>query len=154
MEEILVAAHAESPLLRVEQVRTIAGIGLEGDRYFAGVGTWSSYPVRGGKDLTLIEAEVLTAVGLTGNAARRNIVTRGVHLNELVGRHFWIGDIECYGDRLCEPCTHLERLTAVTVAALTHRGGLRADILNDGKITVGDLVTTRPGQRTDETAVS
>lgn len=151
VEEILIAAHAESPPLRIEQARAIAGIGLEGDRYFAGAGTWSAYPIEGGKDLTLIEAEVLAAVELTGSAARRNIVTRGVRLNELVGRHFWIGDVACYGDRLCEPCAHLEQLTGVTVAALTHRGGLRADILTDGTMTIGDLLATRPGKPTETT---
>jgi hypothetical protein len=149
VDEILIAAHAESPLFRVERARAIAGIGLEGDRYFAGVGTWSSYPVEGGKDLTLIEAEVLAAVGLAGSEARRNIVTREVRLNELVGRRFRIGEVECYGDRLCEPCIHLERLTGVTVAVLAHRGGLRADILADGEITVGDVLAIRPLERAE-----
>jgi MOSC domain-containing protein YiiM len=124
----------------VRRVRAIAGIGLEGDRYFAGVGTWSDYPVPGGKDLTLIEAEVLAAVYLPGADSRRNLVTRGIRLNELVGRRFRVGDIECYGNRLCEPCIHLEQITGVTVSALAHRGGLRADILNDGEVRVGDPV--------------
>lgn len=154
VEEILIAAHAEAPPFRVERARAIAGIGLEGDRYFAGVGTWSDFPIEGGKDLTLIEAETLAAVGLSGSDARRNIVTRGVRLNDLVGKRFWIGDIECYGDRLCEPCTHLEQLTGVTVAALAHRGGLRADILNDGDIRVGDLVAIRPAEASGEAVAS
>ena len=144
IEEILISAHAAEPPYAVERARAIAGIGLEGDRYFAGVGTWSNYPVRTGKDLTLIEGEVLEAVGLSGTEARRNVVTRGVRLNELVGRRFHVGEIECYGDRLCEPCTHLERLTGITTAALTHRGGLRADILTDGEIAVGDTLIALP----------
>ena len=142
VEEILIAADAGEVPFSVKRARAIAGIGLEGDRYFAGVGTWSDYPVDGGKELTLIEAEVLSAVGLSGAQARRNIVTRGVHLNALVGHRFRIGEIECYGDRLCEPCTHLEQLTGVTVSALVRRGGLRADILTDGEIRVGDELTT------------
>ncbi len=154
VEEILIAAHAESPPLPVERARAIAGIGLEGDRYFAGVGTWSSYPIEGGKDLTLIEAEVLAAVGLTGSEARRNIVTRDVRLNDLVGERFWIGEVECYGDRLCEPCTHLQQLTGVTVAALAHRGGLRADILSDGEITVGDLVAPESAEASSDAVAS
>jgi MOSC domain len=141
VEDILIAPHAAEVPFSVKRARAIAGIGLEGDRYFAGVGTWSDYPVDGGKELTLIEAEVLSAVGLSGAQARRNIVTRGVRLNALVGHRFRIGSIECYGDRLCEPCTHLEQLTAVTVSALVRRGGLRADILTDGEIRVGDLLT-------------
>ena len=141
VEGIFVAAHATELPSSVRWARAIAGVGLEGDRYFAGVGTWSDYPVSCGKALTLIEAEVLAAVYLTGAEARRNIVTRGIRLSELVGRRFRVGEIECYGDRLCDPCLHLEQLTGVSVSALTHRGGLRADILNDGDIRVGDPVT-------------
>jgi hypothetical protein len=144
VEEILVSAHATELPYAVERARAIGSVGLEGDRYFAGVGTWSDYPVQGGKDLTLIEAEVLEAVGLSGREARRNLVTRGIRLNGLVGRRFRVGEIECYGDRLCEPCTHLEDLTGVRVATLARRGGLRADILSDGVISVGDLVAMEP----------
>ena len=119
VEEILISAHAVEPPYAVERARAIAGIGLEGDRYFAGVGTWSNYPVPTGKDLTLIEAEVLEAVGLSGTEARRNVVTRGIRLNELVGRRFRVGEVECYGDRLCAPrattctasCTRSRMLT-------------------------------------------
>ena len=146
VEEILISAHAAESPYAVEQARAIAGIGLEGDRYFAGVGTWSDYPVPTGKDLTLIEAEVLEAVGLSGAEARRNVVTRGVLLNEFVGRRFRVGEVECYGDRLCEPCAHLERLTGVTTADLRHHGGLRVDILTDGVIGVGDPVTADAGE--------
>lgn len=141
VEGIFIAAHATELPWSVRRARAIARIGLEGDRYFAGVGTWSDHPVPGGKDLTLIEAEVLAEVYLSGAHARRNIVTRGIRLNELVGRRFRIGEIECYRDRLCDPCIHLEQLTGISVSALTHRGGLRADILGDGDIRVGDPVT-------------
>lgn len=144
VEEILIAAHAGEPPLPARWARAIAGVGLEGDRYFAGDGTWSHHPVEGGKDLTLIEAEVLAAVWLTGAHTRRNLVTREVRLNALVGRRFRIGEIECYGNRLCEPCTYLENLTGVSVQALAGRGGLRADILTDGEIRVGDPVIADP----------
>jgi MOSC domain len=140
VEGIFIAAHAAELPSSVRQARAIAGFGLEGDRYFAGTGTWSDYPVAGGKDLTLIEAEVLTAVYLSAAESRRNIVTRGIRLNELVGRRFRVGEVECYGDRLCDPCMHLEHLTGVTVSALTNLGGLRADILTDGDVRVGDPV--------------
>jgi MOSC domain-containing protein YiiM len=100
--------------------------------------------VKGGKDLTLIEAEVLAAVWLTGTLARRNLVTRDVRLNALVGRRFRIGEVECYGNRLCEPCTYLENLTGVSMQALAGRGGLRADILTDGDIRVGDPLIADP----------
>jgi MOSC domain-containing protein YiiM len=125
----------------VRRARAIAAVGLEGDRYLAGTGTWSDYPVPGGKNLTLIEAEVLTTIYLSGAEGRRNVVTRGIRLDELVGHRFRIGEVECYGDRLCEPCIHFEQMTGVAVAALAHRGGLRADILTNGEIGVGDEVT-------------
>lgn len=138
--EILVGAVPVQLPQQVARARVIAGRGLEGDRYAAGIGTWSDYPVRTGIALTLIEAEVLEAVGLTGAAARRNLVTRDVRLNDLVGKRFRVGEVECYGARLCEPCAHLERLTGLSPSALAHRGGLRADVLSGGEIAVGDAV--------------
>jgi MOSC domain-containing protein YiiM len=148
IEEILVGPTAVSLPRSVTRVQAVAGRGLEGDRYHAGTGTWSNYPVRTGIDLTLIEAEVLEAVGLPSPQARRNLVTRGIRLNQLVGKRFRIGDIDCYADRLCEPCTHLSQLTGVSVAALLHRGGLRADILNDGAIAIGDTIVLTPAHDT------
>ena len=102
-----------------------------------------------GYDLTLIEAEVLDSLTLPegrtlGYAeARRNIVTHGIDLNALVGRRFRVGTVECLGQRLCEPCSHLERLTAKgALRGLIHRGGLRADVLSDGEVTTGALIET------------
>jgi MOSC domain-containing protein YiiM len=122
-----------------------AGRGLEGDRYCDGRGTFSNrYAV--GIDLTLIEAEVLDRLALPSGSlapeeARRNVVTRGIDLNGLVGRRFAIGAVECLGQRLCEPCAHLQRLTEPdTLRALVHRGGLRADVLTDGVVRVGDEI--------------
>ena len=82
---------------------------------------------------------------LAPEEARRNVVTRGVDLNALVGERFRIGDVECFGQRLCEPCAHLERLTAQagkrgTLRALIHKGGLRADVVSDGTVRVGDEI--------------
>ncbi len=117
----------------VGSVRVIAGKGLEGDRkFFAG----GAEP---GRALTLIEAEVLEDVGLTGPQARRQVVVRGVRINDLVGKRFRIGEVECVGVRLCEPCLHLQGLTRPGIIKdLLHRGGLRADILSGGTISVGD----------------
>jgi len=136
---ILVAAEAEAPLVRVESVRAIAGSGLEGDRYCAGHGTFSG-PGRG-YQLTLVEAEVLDSIELPWEQARRNIVTRDIDLNSLVGRRFRVGEVECVGRRLAEPCVHLERLARPgLLRPLVHRGGLRADILAGGTIRPGDAV--------------
>jgi hypothetical protein len=151
VEAIVIAPDAEANLHNVPSARARTGRGLEGDRYFERRGTFSSAHSRG-HDLTLIEAEVLDELSFPGGRlspeeARRNIVTRGIDLNALVGERFRIGDVECFGQRLCEPCAHLERLTATagkpgTLRALIHKGGLRADVLSDGEIQVGQPITT------------
>ena len=83
---------------------------------------------------------MLEELRLTGAEARRQVVTRGVRLNDLVGREFRVGTVACRGVRLCEPCEHLERLTGVPKRSLVHRGGLRVDALSDGEIAVGDEI--------------
>jgi MOSC domain-containing protein YiiM len=147
---IAVADTATGPMRLVEHADALAGRGLAGDRYAAKAGTFTPAGGSGsGYDLTLIEAEaldqlVLPAAGHLGYAeARRNVVTRGIYLNALVGRRFRIGEIECGGERLCEPCAHLERLTTKGVLrGLIHRGGLRADVLTDGRIETGAVIET------------
>jgi MOSC domain-containing protein YiiM len=126
-------------MVRVERALARADRGLEGDRYAARRGTFSDAHSRG-HDLTLIAAEVLDALELRPEDARRNVLTRGIDLNALVGRRFTVGGVECIGQRLCEPCAHLERLTPGTLRPLIHRGGLRADVLSDGEIRVGDAI--------------
>jgi MOSC domain-containing protein YiiM len=119
----------------VDSVGAIAGKGLQGDRYFYDDGAGP------GHALTLIEAEVLEEVGLTGAQSRRQVVVRGVRLNDLVGKRFRVGDVECLGVAICEPCRHLQEMTRPGIIEdLIHRGGLNADILNDGRISVGDRV--------------
>jgi hypothetical protein len=136
---LLVAADAEAPLTRVESVAAVAGWGLEGDRYGAGRGTFST--TGRGYQLTLVEAEVLDDVELSWELARRNVVTRDISLNALVGRRFAIGSVECVGRRLAEPCSHLEKLARPgLLRPLVHRAGLRADILVGGTIAVGDTI--------------
>ena len=123
-------------IMPVGSVRALAGKGLSGDRHFRGQG------VQPGQALTLIEAEALADVGLTGAESRRQVVVRGVRLNELVGRRFRVGDVECLGVELCEPCLHLQQMTRPGIIKdLIHRGGLNADILTDGQISVGDRVS-------------
>jgi MOSC domain-containing protein YiiM len=149
IEAIAIAPAAEQPMMRMDTAVARAGRGLQGDRYFDQRGTFSNVHGRG-YDLTLIEAEVLDDLSLPAGQlapeeARRNLITRGIDLNALVGRTFTIGDVQCQGQRLCEPCAHLERLTANegkpgTLRALVHKGGLRADILSDGEIRIGDKI--------------
>ena len=145
---IQIAPGATEDLVSVQEIEAIAGKGLEGDRYFKKIGTFSNKQ-GGGRQITLIELESVEALKrdlgleLETVQTRRNIVTRGVPLNHLVGRQFRLGrDVILQGVRLCEPCEHLERLTLKGVKeALLHRGGLRADIIGGGRIRVGDPIT-------------
>lgn len=132
----------------VKEARAVAHRGLENDRYFQRTGTFSdSEPEGPGREITLIEQESLDRLRedfnlqLSGEEARRNIVTTNVSLNELVGCKFLVGEVRVEGIRLCHPCGHLEELTGKKVmAALKNRGGLRANILTDGWIRVGDSI--------------
>jgi MOSC domain-containing protein YiiM len=145
---IQIAPAASETLVSVQQVQAVAGQGLEGDRYFKRIGTFSNKP-GGGRQVTLIELESVDALKrdlkmtLEPSQTRRNIVTRGVPLNHLVNQQFRLGRETVFqGVRLCEPCDHLESLTFKGVSeALLHRAGLRADIVNGGTIRVGDPIT-------------
>lgn len=141
-----VADAASAPMKSVDEVRAWPGRGLEGDRYFLRVGTYSAKD-GADREITLIETEALEAllrdygVALEPAETRRNVATRGVPLNHLVGRVFRVGEATARGLRLCEPCSHMERLSGKRIrAGLVHRGGLRAQILTEGRIRVGDDV--------------
>lgn len=140
-----VGAQKTGPLRAVPHVKAVAGRGLEGDRYFDRDGTFSGRPGTG-REVTLVEEEVVASVresGIPLEAAetRRNLLTRGVRLDDLVGRRFRVGDAVLEGRRRCEPCAHLESLTRPGVlAALVGRGGLRADVVGGGTIRAGDPI--------------
>jgi MOSC domain-containing protein YiiM len=142
-----VADAASAPMKSVAEVRAWPGRGLEGDRYFRKAGTFSAKD-GADREITLVEAEALEAllrdygVALDPGETRRNVATRGVPLNHFVGQVFRVGETTVRGLRLCEPCAHMERLSGKPIrAGLVHRGGLRAQILTEGVIRVGDAVT-------------
>ena len=146
VESIHIASAAQGQMQALDRVVAIPGAGLEGDRYALKVGTF--YKPEPDYELTLIEAEAIEAlrrdyqVDLPAGEARRNIVTRNAPLNHLVGKEFAIGDVRFRGIRLCEPCDHLQKVTGKPVIkGLLHRGGLRAQILTQGTIRVGDVVS-------------
>jgi MOSC domain-containing protein YiiM len=145
VESIYIASAAMGPVEARDQAVAIPGVGLEGDRYALKQGTF--YKPEPDFELTLIEAEAVEAlrrdynVELAAGDARRNIVTRGFPLNHLVGREFRIGDVRIRGIRLCEPCEHLQKVTGKQlIKGLRHRGGLRAQILTQGTIRIGDVI--------------
>jgi MOSC domain-containing protein YiiM len=146
VEAIYIGPETAGPLSAVPEVEAVAGKGLVGDRKH-----WDSLAEhkRGepGRNITLIEAEALEALAeehgieLGPGESRRQLVTRGVRLNPLVGKRFMVGEIECVGVELCEPCAHLQSLTPPgTMRGLVHRAGLRADITSGGTIRTGDPV--------------
>ncbi len=136
-----VAARREGPVTLVDAAEAIPGRGLAGDRYAAGAGTFLS--PGDGSALTLVAAEVVESFvpPLTPTEHRRNVVTRGVDLDALVGRRFLIGEVLCAGRRPAEPCAHLQRLAdRPLLRGLVHRGGLRADVLGAGIVKLGDPI--------------
>ena len=143
---IQITSSAGEKMVSIREVKAIAGKGLEGDRYLSERGKFSDKPGPA-RQLTLIELEAIEAlqredsIELTPLESRRNIVTRGVPLNHLVNKRFRLGDVVARGVKLCEPCEYLEEVTQKKViSGLTHRGGLRAEILQGGIIRVGDKI--------------
>jgi MOSC domain-containing protein YiiM len=147
---IQIGREAEGRLESVPEVRAIPGQGLEGDRYCRGEGSFSKNP-GGGRQVTLVASEMLDllrrehGIALQPADTRRNLVTQGVALNDLVGQVFQVGSVRMKGVRLAEPCEHLERLTQKgVIEGLVHRAGLRADILDEGVLRVGDEIVANP----------
>jgi MOSC domain-containing protein YiiM len=147
IEGIYVAATAGAPMKALDEARAIAGRGLEGDRYFERVGTYSDKP-GSGRHLTMIDAaelETLAAeqgIELRPNRSRRNLVIRGADLPALIGRRVWVGEALCEVPRECAPCAYLEALTQQPglLNALVGRGGIRLEVLRDGLIRRGDPI--------------
>jgi MOSC domain-containing protein YiiM len=140
---LYVAPSAGEPVRSPEAVQLVAGVGIVGDRYTTRTGHWSDdrWP---DQQLTLVQEEVADELGLSPELLRRNVVTRGVSLAELIGVRFRIGDVAVQGVRTCDPCAYLERLVgrAGLASELGRAGpGLRAAVLTDGRITVGDPVS-------------
>lgn len=144
VEQIFIAPAEGDQPAAVASVVAHAGRGLEGDRYLSPADRW----IGSGRALTLIEAEAIDAVlaehdlDLRDGRSRRQVVTRGIRLNDLVGMEFRAGALRCRGVELCEPCLDLQRMLGDpnTIKAMVHRGGLRADILEGGRLSVGDAV--------------
>lgn len=145
--EILISESPENPMESVEEAEAIAGRGIKGDRYYEKRGTFSPEPHKADFELTIIEKEKVeefarnSGLPFTVRDARRNLVTEGIELNELVGKQFYIGESKLTAIRLCEPCNYLAKTSyPETLKGLAHKGGLRVQILESGKIQVGDTI--------------
>jgi MOSC domain-containing protein YiiM len=135
VEAIHVGGEEGGELQSVDSIEVLAGKGVMGDRHFFANGA------KAGQALTLVEAEEVERAGLSAGETRRQVTVRGVRLNDLVGKRFRVGGVDCVGVELCEPCRHLEGMTRPGIIKdLAHRAGLNADVLNDGTIAVGDAV--------------
>jgi MOSC domain-containing protein YiiM len=148
---IHVAPTGAAPMRSVTNAQVVVGKGLEGDRYYSKLGTYSNQ-AGSGRDVTLIEIEAIESlkrdyeVQLDPGQSRRNIVTRGIALNHLVEQEFRVGEVVLRGTRLCEPCAHMEKLTVKgAMRGLIHRGGLRAEIIKGGTIRIGDRILPEVG---------
>ena len=141
---IYITTAEAKPMIEIQEAHAVPGRGLEGDRYYLGTGHFSS--MHGPSyEITLIESEAIEALKRDYNYemapkdTRRNLVTSGVALNHLVEQEFFVGEVLLRGIRLCEPCFHLANLTHHNaLSGLIHRGGLRAQILTEGIIRIGD----------------
>jgi len=141
-----IAAGASAPMRALAEARLVAGVGIEGDRYATRTGTYS---VRhhSDREVTLIEFETLEAlerdhgIALAAHEHRRNLTTRGVPLNHLVGRKFRVGECVLYGGRLNVPCQYLEDLLGKKVfKPLLNRSGLNCQIVTGGIVRPGDAI--------------
>lgn len=145
IEHIHIAPAKSAPVQPVAEIEAVKGVGLIGDRHANLSGRWTEDDI--GREVTLVEAESLErlrrddGIELQPGETRRNLTTRGVALNDLVGKTFRVGDVMMIGTELCEPCQHLtEMVGKPIIKPLTHRAGLRAQLLNSGVIRVGDEV--------------
>lgn len=143
---IAIAPNEGEPTTLVSDVRAIPGQGLEGDRYF-NISRTSGIPTAPKSQITLIETEKVETFNQEYGASytpaemRRNIATQGIELNDLAGREFTIGEVRVRGIELCEPCSYLAEITTGDVLrGLVHKAGLRAEILSEGIIRVGDTI--------------
>ncbi len=143
---LYISPHRGEPTVWVEQVHMVPGCGIEGDRYFRPPGMPADHS-RTGWELTLVEMEAVEdmcrdGIQISPDKTRRNVITSGISLNDLVGKEFLVGTIRLRGIRLCEPCDYLASKTDPRVLkSMTHRGGLRADILSDGFIHLNETIT-------------
>jgi MOSC domain-containing protein YiiM len=147
LEHIHFCAAASADMQACPSARLVAGSGIEGDRYALGTGTYSNRP-HSDRQVTLIERETLDALArdvhvvLEPHEHRRNLTTRGVPLNHLVGRYFRVGECVLFGGRLNVPCRYLEeRVGRPVFQPLVHRSGLNARVIVGGIISTGDRIT-------------
>ena len=147
VEGIFVTARGSAAMEHVEEVRTIEGCGIEGDRYCEGTGFWTRYgdvcqvTLIEGEDLDYIQNEL--GIGVENGEHRRNIITRGIRLRELRRKRFRVGEAVLQYDRPRPPCGHVQDLSEPGMtSALRNRGGICASVVSAGSIKANDTIET------------
>ncbi len=146
---LFIVDRRAEPMKRVERLSALAGQGIEGDRYLLGTGTYSKKP-EPGRQITLIQSEVLESlkdkfdITVKPEESRRNVLTEGIEINDLIGTEFFVGTVRLHAHRKTEPCKYLENLLDQPglYNELWGNGGVSCEILTDGIIKEGDLITT------------
>ena len=144
VEDIFLTSQGSSPMERVEEIRVVEGHGIEGDRYAEGTGFWTQY----GDvcEVTLIQGEHLDEIEAEGlkiknGEHRRNIVVRGIDLQDLRNRKFKLGEATLRYARPRPPCRHVQNMTEPGMTkALRNRGGICVDVARGGTIRAGDEI--------------
>ena len=139
-----------APMKKVDQLYALAGRGIEGDRYFLGTGTYSKSP-EPGRQVTLIKSEVLESlknkleINVKPEESRRNILTQGIEINDLIGTEFYVGTVRLRAHRITQPCLYLEKLLDQPgfYKELWDKGGISCEILSDGVIKERDIITAQ-----------
>ncbi len=148
---LFIVDRRAAPMKQVEQLYALAGRGIEGDRYFLGTGTYSKKP-EPGRQVTLIKSEVLQSlkdkfeITVKPEESRRNVLTRGIEINDLIGAEFFVGPVRLRAHRITQPCLYLEKLLDQPglYKELWDNGGISCEILSDGVIKEGDIISTSP----------
>jgi MOSC domain-containing protein YiiM len=148
VEGIFVTSEGSAAMERVEEVRTVEGCGIDGDRYCEGTGFWTRYgdvcevTLIEGEDLDFIQNDL--GIGVKGGEHRRNIVTRGIRLRDLRRQTFRVGDTVLRYDRSRPPCRHVQDLSEPGMTrALRNRGGICAKVVKAGTIKTNDTIETQ-----------
>jgi len=146
VEGIFVTTKGSAAMERVDEVRTVEGCGIEGDRYCEGTGYWTQYgdvcqvTLIEGEDLDYIQNEL--GIGIKEGQHRRNIITRDIRLLELRKKRFRVGEALLEFDRSRPPCRHVQDLSEPGMTrALRHRGGICARVISAGSIRAGDPIS-------------
>lgn len=148
---IYVAPVKDAAVMGYQKVSVRAGKGIEGDRYFTNTGkNRSNYKGQPDWEITLIEAEVIESFNHSSGHKfhhsdfRRNLITRDIRLNDLVGKEFQIGDTRFFGVQLCEPCAKLQKRLGVRILPdLVGKGGLRAQIRSNGVVSINQAISAK-----------